>query len=158
MVSETASADPGLAGHGPSVGGRKGRGTKSRRREDAGAKIAEYVFIVPVVALVLAGIVQCGGLFLLQSDMTEAAEVAAQALAQGRIRGEAAAQRLVVQTLGERDMAFSVDARLPDPSDRTAKTVTVVVTTPLSEAASFDFLGIFEDGNLRASATTGPGS
>lgn len=158
MVSETASADSALAGSVSSAAGRKGRGTKSRRQEDAGAKIAEYVFIVPVVALVLAGLIQCGGLFLLQSDMTEAADEAANALAQGRIRGEAAAQRLVVETLGERDLTFSVDARLPDPSDRTPKTVTVVVTTPLSEAASFDFLGIFQGGTLRASATTDPGS
>jgi hypothetical protein len=59
----------------------------------------------------------------------------------------------VDQKLVNWGVTFNVDTNLPDPGNAADTDFTVTITAPLSEAAIFDYLGVFEGGTLRASAS-----
>lgn len=133
---------------------RPTREPRIRRRSDDGATAVEFVFVLPVLLMIVAGIVQFGAIFFLQNNMANAARDAAQALAAGSIETRTETTQLVEERLVNWGVTFTVDTTLPDPSDPTDGGFTVVITAPLSEVAIFDYLGVFEGGTLRAAAST----
>jgi Flp pilus assembly pilin Flp len=137
--------------------GRKPRGRslalRDWRRSEGGATAVEFAFVLPVLLMIVAGIIQFGAIFFLQNNMANAAREAARALAVGSIATKTETTQLVEQKLVNWGVTFTVDTTLPDPSDPTDTDFTVVITAPLSEAAIFDYLGVFEGGTLRAAAS-----
>jgi hypothetical protein len=129
-------------------------GLENRRRPERGASAVEFAFIVPVLVLIVAGMAQFGAIFFLQNSMQSAAQAAARALADGTIETQRQASDLVERKLADWRVAFSVDAAVPAAGAPADAEITVVITTPLSEAAVFDYLGVFEGGTLSASAST----
>ncbi len=132
---------------------RRSRALRDRHRPDRGAAAVEFAFILPVLVMIVAGLIQFGAIFFLQNNMANAAREAARALAAGSISTETESTQLVEQKLVNWGVTFTVDTTLPDPSDPTDSDFTVVVTAPLSEVAMFDYLGVFEGGTLRAAAS-----
>ncbi len=132
---------------------RMPRALRDWRRSDGGATAVEFAFILPVLLMIVAGIVQFGAIFFLQNNMANAAREAARALAVGSIASTTETTQLVEQKLVNWGVTFTVDTTLPDPSDPTDTDFTVVITAPLSEAAIFDYLGVFQGGTLRAAAS-----
>jgi Flp pilus assembly protein TadG len=133
--------------------GRTARGLRDWRRSDSGATAVEFAFVLPVLLMIMAGIIQFGAVFFLQNNMANAAREAARALAVGSIETKAESKQLVDQKLVNWGVTFNVDTNLPDPGNAADTDFTVTITAPLSEAAIFDYLGVFEGGTLRASAS-----
>lgn len=103
--------------------------------------------------MILSGIIQFGAIFFLQNNMANTAREAARALAVGSIETKTETSQLVEQKLVNWGVTFKVDTSLPNPADPADTDFTVVITAPLSEAAIFDYLGVFEGGTLRAAAS-----
>ena len=55
-----------------------------RKSEDGGTAV-EFAFVLPVLLMIIAGIMQFGAIFFLQNNMANAAREAARALAVGSI-------------------------------------------------------------------------
>jgi len=133
--------------------GRKARGVKGWRQSDSGATAVEFAFVLPVLLMIVAGIIQFGAIFFLQNNMANAAREAARALAVGSIETKTESDDLVKQKLVNWGVTFDVVTNLPNPADPADTDFTVVITAPLSEAAIFDYLGVFEGETLRAAAS-----
>ena len=133
--------------------GRASPGLRGWRRSEDGATAVEFAFVLPVLLMIVAGIIQFGAVFFLQNNMANAAREAARALAVGSISTTAESKDLVEQKLINWGVTFDIDTTLPDPSDPNDTDYTVIITAPLSEAAIFDYLGVFEGGTLRAAAS-----
>lgn len=133
--------------------GRKARGVKDWRQSNSGATAVEFAFILPVLLMIVAGIIQFGAIFFLQNNMANAAREAARALAVGSIETKTESKNLVEQKLVNWGVDFDINTNLPNPADPTDTDFTVVITAPLSEAAIFDYLGVFEGETLRAAAS-----
>ncbi|MDX1425562.1 MAG: TadE family protein [Kiloniellales bacterium] len=138
----------------PGSAGDRRPDPENKRRSQRGASAVEFAFIVPVLVMIVAGMAQFGAIFFLRNNMESAAEEAARALADGSIETQRQAGDLVERKLADWGVSFSVDAGVTVAGDPADVAVTVVVTTPLSEAAVFDYLGVFEGGTLSASAST----
>ena len=133
--------------------GRAWRGPRGWRRSEDGATAVEFAFVLPVLLMIVAGIIQFGAVFFLQNNMSNAAREAARALAVGSISTTTESEDLVEQKLIDWGVNFNILTTLPDPADPNDTDYTVVITAPLSEAAIFDYLGVFEGGTLRAAAS-----
>lgn len=158
MPTDHASVKAGSAdAHGPGERGQRRtrltRGLRTWRRSEGGATAVEFAFVLPVLLMILAGIIQFGAIFFLQNNMANAAREAARALAVGSIETASQTSDLVDQKLVNWGVNFTVNTTMPDPDDPTDTDFTVVITAPLSEAAIFDYLGVFKSGTLRASAS-----
>ena len=149
--AESASARRPARRH--AAPGRKARGLLDWRRSDSGATAVEFAFVLPVLLMIMAGIIQFGAVFFLQNNMANAAREAARALAVGSIETKAESKQLVEQKLVNWGVTFGVATSIPDPGNAADTDFTVTITAPLSEAAIFDYLGVFEGGTLRASAS-----
>jgi len=141
----------------PTARGRRalplGRGLATWRRCEDGATAVEFAFVLPVLLMIVAGIIQFGAIFFLQNNMANAAREAARALAVGSIETTTETEDLVEQRLVNWGVTFAVNTTMPDPSDPADTDFTVEITAPLSEAAIFDYLGVFKGGTLRAAAS-----
>ncbi len=87
------------------------------------------------------------------SRLGNAVREASRALAIGSISTQSEVQSLVQGRLVNWGIAFTVETTLPDPNDPNDTDYTVTVSTPMSEAAIIDFLGLFENRTLEASMT-----
>ncbi len=129
------------------------RSAQSLGQSEGGATAVEFAFVAPVLIMIVTGIIQFGAIFFLQGNMSNAAREAARALAVGSIETTNEAETFVDGRLVNWGVEFNVATEFPDPDDPTDTDFTVVITAPLSEAAIFDYLGVFEGGTLRASAS-----
>lgn len=156
-IDRTPVNDPSHGSQGANRrAGRRGFASRAFRvwsRSDGGTTAAEFAFILPVLVMIVAGIIQFGAIFYLHYNMANAAHEAARALAAGAIATKAESTQLVERNLINWGVTFTVNTTLPDPRDPATNNFTVVVTAPLSEAAVVDYLGVFKGGTLRAAAS-----
>ena len=122
-------------------------------RNERGVVAVEFAFVIPILVMMFAGIVQFGAIFFLQGNMGNAAREVARTLAVGGINSQTEAETLANSKLINWGVTFDVTTTLPDPNDPNDTDFTVTITAPLSEAAIVDFLGIFKNGTLSASAS-----
>ena len=122
-------------------------------RDESGVAALEFAFVLPLLVIVFAGIVQFGAVFFLQNNMATVAREVARSLAVGSIDTVAEAQQLADDKLINWGVSFTVTPVFPDPADPNDTDFTVTITAPLSQAAIFDILGVFKTGNLSASAS-----
>lgn len=122
------------------------------RRDQRGASAVEFAFVIPVVVLVFAGIIQFGALFFLQNHMTNVAREASRRYAVGELTKTGAETWAKNNLLGW-GITYTVDLIPPDPSNPNDRDVTMDISAPMSQAAMFDILGLFQTGTLQTSVT-----
>jgi Flp pilus assembly protein TadG len=118
-----------------------------------GVAALEFAFVVPFLVIIFAGIVQFGAIFFIQNNMATAAREVSRSLSVGTIETAAEAESLANDRLVNWGISFNVNTTIPDPDDPNDTDYTVVITAPLSDAAIFDILGVFQSGSLRAQAS-----
>ena len=69
----------------------------------------EFAFVLPVLLMIVAGIIQFGAIFFLQNNMSNAAREAARALAVGSIETTSETTDLVEQRLVNWGVTFAVN-------------------------------------------------
>ena len=116
-------------------------------RDRAGASAVEFALVSPILILIIAGIIDAGALFYLQSNMVTAARETARRLSVGSLTnqsdGEAFASSLIVNW----DATFTINVTEPNDTD-----YLVEISVPIDDAALVDPLNIFSRGTLRAQA------
>lgn len=122
-------------------------------REEGGVAALEFAFVLPLLVIVFAGIVQFGAVFFLQNNMANVARETARSLAVGTIETEAEATKLADSKLINWGVSFNVETKIPDPLNPADTDYTVTISAPLAQAAIFDILGVFKKGNLTAAAS-----
>ncbi len=123
------------------------------QRSQKGVAAVEFAFVAPVLILIVAGIIQFGAIFFLQGNMGNAARAVSRSLAVGAIKNQTEAENLADSKLTSWGIDFDVAVEFPDPADPNDTDYTVTVSAPLSQAAIFDILGVFEGGMLTATAS-----
>jgi len=121
-------------------------------RDERGVTAVEFVFVAPILILILAGILQFGLVLYLQNHMNDVARDISRRVAVAELteaEGEAAAQNELINW----GMTYTVDVVMPDPSDPTDRDIDVTISVPMSQASLIDILGLFQTGNLTASVT-----
>jgi hypothetical protein len=108
-----------------------------------GVAALEFAFVVPFF----------GAIFFIQNNMATAAREVSRSLSVGTIETAAEAESLANDRLVNWGISFNVNTTIPDPDDPNDTDYTVVITAPLSDAAIFDILGVFQSGSLRAQAS-----
>ena len=121
--------------------------------DERGVAALEFAFVVPFLVIIFSGIVQFGAIFFIQNNMTNVAREVSRALSVGTIETSAEAETLANGKLVNWGIGFNVSATIPDPNDPNDTDYTVVITAPLSDAAIFDILGVFQSGTLSARAS-----
>ena len=125
--------------------------TRAMRRaigERKGAAILEFAFVMPVLLLIFAGIVQFGMALFLRSSMLDTAQDAARRMAVGELTTSAQVASFVSDTMTTWATP-TVAAHWPNQSAGETD-VAVSITVPLSEAIPFDLLGLFDGAKLPA--------
>ncbi len=115
-----------------------------------GAAMLEFAFLMPVMVLVLAGIIQFGMALYLRSSMLDTAQDAARRMAVGDLTTPSEVTSFVHNTM-KSWVTPSVAAAWPDPSAGQTD-VSVTLTVPMSDAVPFDLLGLFDTATMPASA------
>ncbi len=121
--------------------------------DERGVAALEFAFVVPFLVIIFSGIVQFGAIFFIQNNMTNVAREVSRSLSVGTIETSAEAETLANSKLVNWGIGFNVSATIPDPNDPNDTDYTVVITAPLSDAAIFDILGVFQSGTLSARAS-----
>lgn len=130
------------------VTGAYGTGPISRFwRDRNGATALEFAFVAPLFVILLTGIVQFGGIYFLQNQMTSVAQDTARRVAIGDI-STVEAQTYAQDRLTNWGITFTIVATEP------ANDVSVDISAPLADAALMDILGLFQSGTLRATVVT----
>ena len=118
----------------------------------------EFAFILPILIVILAGMIQFGLAFFLQNNMVNAAREAARQLAVGdaTVAGASPTAEAVATgyLAGWGGMTFTVTACDPDNAGANCAVgtddVAVEITVPRSQVAVADILGIFGSGTMKA--------
>lgn len=121
-------------------------------RDERGVTAIEFVFVAPILILILGGILQFGLVLYLQNHMNDVARDVSRRVAVAELseaEGEAAAQDALMNW----GMTYTVDVAMPDPADPTDRDIDVTISVPMSEASLIDILGLFQSGSLTASVT-----
>ena len=116
-------------------------------RHRGGATALEFAFVAPILIMVLAGIVQVGGLFFLQNQMASVAQDTSRRIAVGEFSASEA-QAYAESKLVNWGVNFTITIDEPDQEAQ------VNISVPLAQAAVFDLLGVFQSGDLQAEAVT----
>ena len=104
--------------------------------------------VLPLLILITLGLTGLGSIMFIQNNMLHAARETARSLAVGDTTLGEAHDTAANHLLNWEEVNFTVTPTEPNASD-----VSVEITTPLSEAALVDVLGIFSSGTLRARVT-----
>lgn len=132
------------------------RGLRARLRQslrdNRGVAAVEFAFVLPIIILLLAGVIQFGMLLFLQNHMTNVARETSRRVAVGELTKDEA------KTEAEGDLvnwgiSYDVDVTVPDGSDPDDKDIIVTISAPMSEASLIDILGIFGEGKLQTAVT-----
>ena len=121
-------------------------------RENGGVAAVEFAFVLPVLVILLAGMIQFGLVLFTQHNMGEVTRETARRVAVGALTQTQAVQFAEDQLVGL-STTFDIDVTVPDPSDPTDTDVEVVITAPMEDVAVIDILGILEGRTLHASST-----
>lgn len=111
--------------------------------------MVEMALVLPLLILVMAGIVQFGGMFFLQNKMLNLARDAARRLAVGEITSSEA-QSLISAGLSAWTVTPSTTIHIPVPNDPVDNDIEVTVTVPKAQASLMDIFGMFQSGNIVA--------
>ena len=118
-----------------------------RTRRQGGIALVELAMVLPLLIIVLAGIVQFGGLFFLNNKMINLARDAARRLAVGEVT-PAQAETQIEDGLSDWNVTPTVTIDMPVPNDPLDNDVTVTVEVPKAQASLMDIFGLFQSGNL----------
>lgn len=121
-------------------------------RDENGVAALEFAFVVPVLVILLAGIIQLGGIMFTQNNMGDVARETARNLVVGELTATDA-QQFAEDHLLSWSGNFTVTVTEPDPNDPNDNDVMVEIEIPMADVALIDILGIFQTGNLRAVTT-----
>jgi len=122
------------------------------QRPRAGLAIIEMALVLPLLILVLAGIVQFGGMFFLKNEMLNLARDSARRLAVGKMT-TTQVQPFVQNGFGGWPKTFTVTVKMPNPAVPAETDVVVTITVPQSEASLMDIFGMFQQGDLVTKVT-----
>jgi hypothetical protein len=125
----------------------KPRGPVARRH--SGLALVEMALVLPLLIIVLAGIVQFGGMFFLQNKMLNLARDAARRLSVGEITSSQA-QAQIQTGLSAWTQTFTTNIQMPVPNDPVDNDVEVTISVPKAEASLMDIFGMFQSGDLVA--------
>ncbi len=114
----------------------------------SGLVTLEAALVLPLLILITLGLTGLGSIMFIQNNMLHAARETARSLAVGDTTLGEAHDTAANHLLNWEEVNFTVTPTEPNASD-----VSVEITTPLSEAALVDVLGIFSSGTLRARVT-----
>ena len=118
-------------------------------RRQSGLATLELALVLPLLILVLAGIVQFGGLFYLQNKMINLARDAARRLAVGEITSNQA-QTLISAGLSAWTVTPTTTIHIPVPNDPVDNDIEVTISVPKAQASLMDIFGMFQSGNVVA--------
>ena len=124
------------------------RRVKRLVRDIRGAVAVEFALILPVLITILFGIIQFGLVMFTQQMMVYAAREAARSYAVGTSTA-AQAQTLAEGLLPATSSNYTVTITEPDTSAGETD-VTVLISTPMSDAAIVNVLGSVMSGNIQA--------
>ena len=122
-------------------------------KDESGVAALEFAFVLPLLVIVLAGIVQFGAVFFLQNNIATVARETARSLAVGTIDTTQEAETLANSRLINWGVTFTINTTVPDPANPNDSDYTVAISVPLAQAAIFDILGVFKTGDLTATAS-----
>lgn len=128
------------------------RRLRTLARDDRGVTAVEFVFVAPILILILGGILQFGLILYLQNHMNDVARDVSRRVAVAELsetEGEAAAQDALINW----GVTYSIDVEMPDPNDPNDRDIDVTISVPMAEASLIDILGLFQSGDLTASVT-----
>ena len=115
-----------------------------------GAAVLEFAFLMPVLILILAGIVQFGMALFLRSSMLDTAQDVARRMAVGDLTTSPQVVSFVQDNMTGW-VTPSVTAVWPDTGIGETD-VSVTLTVPMSDAVPFDLLGLFDSASMPVSA------
>lgn len=117
-------------------------------QSQSGIVIIEVALVLPILIAITFGLLSLGSIFIVHNNMLNAARETARSLAVGEITLSEAQTTAANHLIDWENLTFTVIPTEPNPSD-----VSVQITTPMSEAAMIDVLGIFDSGVLQAQVT-----
>jgi Flp pilus assembly protein TadG len=121
-----------------------------RLQGDRGQAIVEFAFVLPILGLVIAGILQFGVAFHNYLGITDAARVGARAAAVHRTTGPCAAARTAIQNTVSATQWGVISSRITcGPVGGVGDPFTVSITYPYSIGVA----SVSKTGDLKASAT-----
>ena len=121
------------------------------RMDQAGAAAVEFAFVMPILLLVFAGIVQFGSVLFLQNHMSSVARETTRRVAVGDL-DQAGAVTAAQSTLINWGVTYNVNVAAIDVGGGVMD-YTTSISLPMRDAAIIDVLGLFQNGDLTAAVT-----
>ncbi len=111
-----------------------------------GVAAVEFAFVLPMLIMLLAGIVQMGLMFFVHHNMLSVSQETVRLVAVGELttsEGETYAN----DHLTSWDITYDISVQ------QQGSDIVVDITAPLSDVALIDYLGLFQSGNMTARTT-----
>ncbi len=150
IIRQKSKARPSGCGN---AGPRRTRAKDLRAlwRDRDGAAAVEFAFVLPILLMLFAGIVQFGSIMFLESHMTNVARETSRRVAVGEL-AQADAAKSAQQALVNWGVNYQVKVATIDVGGGN-QDIAVAISLPMREAALMDVLGVFQSGNLTATVT-----
>ena len=129
----------------------RAKGLRVLWRDRDGVAAVEFAFILPILLMLFAGIVQFGSIMFLQNHMTNVARETSRRIAVGEL-AQADAAGSAQQALVNWGVTYEVSVATADVGGGN-QDITVAISLSMAEAALMDVLGVFQSGNLTAVVT-----